>query len=89
MKLFVQFAVLLHLTLVSQAFAKPRRLDTRILEPSDDDLRLNDRGELVGELYDERGTLRRNSRIDLQSRQNPSFNFGGSSTYGRRSKVRY
>lgn len=78
MKFFAQFAVLLQLALLSQVFARPYRLDSRILEPSETDLRLNDTGELMGELFDGRGQLKRSARIDLQSRQNPGFDFSSS-----------
>lgn len=58
---------------------------------SDSELFLNERGELDGEIYDKRGEMYKNPKINLvgrgqakmlEKRQNPGFNYGGSKVRG-------
>ena len=73
---FARLVALLHLALLTTVIAAPARLSAAF--KNETELTINERGELVGELYDERGEMKPNPRVMLQSRQNPGFNYGSS-----------
>lgn len=85
---FLGLVALLQLALCSIALAHPARQSVAFSTDPDDTLHINERGELEGELFDERGELKRNAKVMLQSRQSPGFNYGGSSESSKVSLMR-
>ncbi|UZJ57547.1 hypothetical protein CBS101457_006867 [Exobasidium rhododendri] len=73
---------LLQLVLVSITLAAPSSRRVAFSTNSTDDLHINERGELEGELFNERGEMKPNPRVMLQSRQNPSFDYGSDKVRG-------
>jgi glucan 1,3-beta-glucosidase len=48
------------------------------LGPAETEVYLNERGQINdSEFVDENGQMKRDIRVNMQPRQNPSFNFGG------------
>lgn len=73
MKTFLRLTLILQIALASFSLARSTQYNA-----TDSVVHLDERGELQGNLYNKHGRMVRRVRVEMQKRQNPSFDFANS-----------